>query len=120
MSTLLEAFTRLQQMVPKHGGRVVLAGEPIVLIFAHLAGHQCVLLKKCALFAIQIGGTLRLLFFVHWFEVFIVPRIDASSLAARNAGASSPRLERFRKLGRSGRQHVERTTLSNTGFHLAG
>jgi hypothetical protein len=49
MSTLLNAFAGLEQMVPKHGGRVVFAGEPVLLILAHLAGHQFIVLKQSAL-----------------------------------------------------------------------
>jgi hypothetical protein len=51
MSALLEASACPEHMVPEHGGRVVFAGEPDLLILAHLAGHQCIVLKQAALLA---------------------------------------------------------------------
>jgi hypothetical protein len=49
MSALLEAFARHEQMVSQCGGRIVSAGEPDILNLAHLAGHQCIVLKQPSL-----------------------------------------------------------------------
>jgi hypothetical protein len=119
MSALLEAFARHEQMVPECGGRIVSAGEPGILNLAHLAGHQCIVLKQPALLADSINGVTRILLFVHWFEMFEVLGIRAS-LAAGAAGKSAPRFCRLRNLTRLGGQHVERTTFTNTIFGLAG
>jgi hypothetical protein len=88
MSALREAFARDEEMVSECGVRVVATDESYILNRAHLAGHKSIVQKQPALLADLINGVIRILLFVHWFEVLEVPRIR-TSIAAGGAGKSA-------------------------------